>query len=287
MSIRADGYEWKDGAFRGRRHVINHIDMLLGLGDQEWGSDTGRRLAYDPAGGFGESRMSRLWLLDDDALGVVRRRAQAQSLYAASWEQVFPMRGDEYISPEDVGDDGDLKELLRECLAIWAFEDEFCGGDLDKFRDETALVVLLGGWDPVRADRVVVRGRPREGAEDLCVAVNSKAVVMGRHGNSLEWRAFGEHIAKNGHVLATLVERQEGVCSVCGGELGEEAVVHHVDYDHECGLALMGTRWTKPGTRVQPDCERCHVECPELFEECVSRLRAVHRSCNYLIEGTL
>lgn len=56
----------------------------------------------------------------------------------------------------------------------------------------------------------------------------------------------------------------------------------HVDYDHECAIALSKGNWTLPGKRVQPDCERCHMEHPEVFEYCLSRLRAVHRDCNYL-----
>lgn len=286
MTIKVDSYAWNAEPFKGRQHVVNHIDMILGLGTTEWSTSRERRLSYDFNCMIGGAKLSQLWRLDNVELKEARRQAQIQSLYAVSWEQVFPMHNGEYYAPDDVADD-DLQALLGVCLKIWAFSKHFCDGNLDRLREETALVVLLGGWDPVRADRIVVRKRPDSEVLSRCVPVNSRATIANRRGNSLEWRAFGEHIAKNGHVLATLIERQEGVCPVCGGELGEGAVVHHVDYDHECGLALMGTRWTKPGTRVQPDCERCHVECPELFEECVSRLRAVHRSCNFLIEGTL
>ena len=147
--------------------------------------------------------------------------------------------------------------------------------------------MLLGSWDPIRADRIIVRRRPTADFEDLPVPVNGYGVMRGRHEGRAEWRAFADRICQNEHVRQELLRRQGGTCAICGLGIEGQAVVHHVDYDHECGLAHLDERWTRPGTRVQPDCERCHGEQPKLFEECLSRLRAVHGDCNYLIEATL
>ena len=88
-------------------------------------------------------------------------------------------------------------------------------------------------------------------------------------------------------MAAALAERQSGTCPACGMPLGARPVVHHVDYDHECRLELAGQEWRLAGTRDVPDCERCHKDHPDWFEECLSRLAALHRGCNYLVDATL
>ena len=117
--------------------------------------------------------------------------------------------------------------------------------------------------------------------------INGRSVMATRHEDSVEWRAFADRICQNEHVRLELCGRQGGKCAVCGMELGKRMVVHHVDYDHECDFSRQEVEWTRPGIRVHPDCERCHTERPSLFEDCLSRLRAVHGDCNYLIEATL
>jgi 5-methylcytosine-specific restriction endonuclease McrA len=84
------------------------------------------------------------------------------------------------------------------------------------------------------------------------VSVNDRRVVAARHEGRTEWLAFSDRICKNEHVRRELRGRQDGVCAVCGHELGSSLVVHHVDYDHECGLAHLGVRWTRLGTRRAP-----------------------------------
>lgn len=287
MSISVDRYEWDGEPFRGRQHLVNHIDMLFGLGTEEWSAGRDRRIAVNVRSRYGDMRISPMWLYGEETLRRGRKWVQYQSLFAVRWEQLYPKHGDEYFSPDDLGEDDDLLALLNECLDIWTDEDDFCGGDYDRFCEETSFVVLLGAWDPVRADRIVVRRRPSADYDNLPVPVNGRRVMATRHEGRVEWRAFADRICQSEHVKGVLGERQGGVCAICGLELGKRVVVHHVDYDHECDLTHLGQGWTRPGTRVQPDCERCHKEHPELFDDCLSRLRAVHSECNYLIEATL
>ena len=107
------------------------------------------------------------------------------------------------------------------------------------------------------------------------------------HGGSLAWKAFAERICVNDFVKAALAECQGGICPVCEAPLGRNALVHHVDYDHECSRIEVGGNREAAGALGRPDCKRCSVEAHELFRGCLSRLRAVHRDCNYLIEGVL
>lgn len=175
--------------------------------------------------------------------------------------------------------------VLRACEDEWVAREY--AGNRDAFWEATPVVVLLAFWDRATCDRIVVRRRSEARDCDIPVPVNVRAVMGRRHEYSIAWRAFAERICDNEHVKAVLLDRQRGKCAICGQELGKSIVVHHVDYDHECGLVHLNGSWARPGTRVQPDCGRCHAEHSELFDECIPRLRAVHSSCNYLIEGTL
>lgn len=287
MIPAVDGYEWKGDAFRNRQHLVNHVDMLFGLGTEEWSAGRDRRVALNVLGRDGKPHASSMWRYNDETVLRGRRWVLHQSLHAASWEQLYPMHGDKYFSPEDLADTDDLYNLLNECIDIWACEEPFGYGSWEKFQEANSFVVLLGTWDPVRIDRIVIRQRPATDVEQLPVPVNGRRVMGTRHEGRTEWRAFADRICQNEHVKAELAARQGGKCAICGHELGSRAVIHHVDYDHECGLALTGNEWRVPGTRVRPDCELCHAEHGELFEECISRLRAVHSDCNYLIEATL
>ncbi|MCR4869830.1 MAG: hypothetical protein K5859_00865 [Atopobiaceae bacterium] len=280
MSIEVDAYEWDGGPFRGRQHIISHIDMLFGLGTRDWSAGRERRIAVNVQSRYGDMRASQMWHYDEEALEKGRAWIQYQSLYAASWEQLYPKHGGNYFTPDDVRDDEDLLDLLNECMEIWVEEDDFCGGDRERFQEETSFVVLLGSWEPVRADRIIVRGKPPADFKSLPVPVNVRKVVGAKHGNCAEWRAFAEKICKDEHVKRELFERQGGNCPVCGLELGDSFVIHHIDYDHECGLVCQEEF-------AQSDCGLCHAEHPSLFEECASRLRAVHGDCNYLIDSTL
>ena len=105
MSIVLDRFEWKGGPFRSRQHIVNHIDMLFGLGDAEWSSDRDNRLAVRVMGESGDMQLSRMWDYDEVALNQERKWVQFRSLYASSWEQVYPMHGEEYFSPDDIEDE--------------------------------------------------------------------------------------------------------------------------------------------------------------------------------------
>ncbi len=287
MIPEVDAYEWNDGSIKGRQHIINHVDMLFGLGDKEWSNNRNGIYAFSPIGRDNKPIIAPLWAYDNEAIKQGRNHILYQSLFAESWDQIFPMHEGKYYSPDDLQSEDDFFDLLTMCLDIWVYSDDFCGGDFDQFCKKTSLVVLMGNWDPICVDRIVIRRRPRKDFDTLPVPINGKKNMQRRHGGSVEWRAFSDRICQNEHVQEHLAGIQDGICPICGGRLGKHIVIHHVDYDHECAFALSDDNWTLPGKRVQPDCKRCHMEHPEMFEDCLSRLRAVHRDCNYLIEATL
>ncbi|MBR3316491.1 MAG: hypothetical protein IKG21_01535 [Atopobiaceae bacterium] len=267
-------YAIEGDKFRSRQHVLNHLDMIVGTSAAD--ADLLKRAIFVSEGGRSgivhmgtfspeRSRKCRAWVL---------REAQ----YASEWQQLFPIDADgEYFSPNKLVDSDDVTGLLRECVDIWIYDE--LGGDSASFEATTAAVVLLGDWEVVRADRILVRRRLLDDEEILPSSINTFATMGAKYHRSKEWLLFSRRICASEYVKGALIDRQQGVCAICGNPLGGHAVVHHVDYDHTCSNS--GAEGTVP------NCEQCCKTHPHRFEDCVSRLRAVHPSCNYLIEGTL
>ncbi|MBR3224859.1 MAG: hypothetical protein IKF78_06015 [Atopobiaceae bacterium] len=285
MSADSFEFERNEGAFTGRQHIVNHVDMILGLGSDFHSSFRKGRLVHACDTKHGIDYTTSVAKLAENELSDGRNWLLGQCAYAMRWEQLLPIRGGYYLDPTDFHTLDDGLRVLGACESEWIERDY--DGDRDAFWAETPVVVLLAFWDCATCDRIVVRKRPSSDEEIPPVPVNDRSVMAKRHGDSEAWHTFAERICANDYIKKKLAERQGGVCAICGSALGKTVVVHHVDYDHECGLAQVDSDWTRLGSRVQPDCEKCHANHAELFDGCSSRLRAVHMGCNYLIEGTL
>lgn len=283
MKYEVDSYLFYQHPFRVRQHLVNHVDMIFGLGREEHSNSSDGRLLL--VGDAGRCHISHLWEFDDARIARTRSWVLGESLFATGYEQVYPLHDGECFVPGDLSDDGEREELLWECVDILIYEQEGPDGDYDAFIAKTAAVVLFSEWEPIVALRVVVRKRP-SGDEHLPVALNSRKVMQRKHGGSTAWNAFSSGVCKNEYMKRELVHRQEKKCPACDEVIARRAVVHHVDYDHECGLALAGGKWLRRGSHTVPDCGTCYLERPDLFEECASRLRAVHVGCNYLLDAT-
>ena len=260
--------------FRSRQHVLNHLDMIVGTSAAD--ADLLKRAIFVSEGG--RSGIVPMGTFSPERCSKCRTWVLREAYYAFEWQQLFPIDADgEYISPDKLNDSDDAVALLKECLDIWIYDE--LDGDVASFEATTAAVVLLGDWEVVRADRMLVRRRLLEDEEVLPASINTFAAMGEKYHRSKEWLLFSKRICANGYVRGALIECQEGVCAICGNPLGGHAIVHHVDYDHTCSNS--GAKGTVP------NCELCHKTHPDRFEDCVSRLRAVHPSCNFLIEGTL
>lgn len=223
------GFDTNNGAFNGRQHVINHVDMILGIGGGETRIRKGR-LLRTMAMQVGEE--VAVASLSDKQLAKTREEILRLSVFACEWQQLMPEIAEGQMIPEDFHSRDDGVLALNACVRRWA--DTFYSGDLDAFWSKTAVVVLMACWVPVTCDRIVVRRMPDGEQSGIPVPVNSKSLMRRRHGNSAGWKMFAEGVCKNTHVKAGLFESQKGVCPICGMALGESFVVHHVDYDHEC-----------------------------------------------------
>lgn len=102
------------------------------------------------------------------------------------------------------------------------------------------------------------------------------------------WMNFAQRITKNPFVKEFLIARDGKQCSWCGKYLYNNAVVHHVSYDHVCSYNKCKEIATpipgKPNKmRIVPDCENCKRDNGERFMTCMSKLALVHSGCNWKI----
>ena len=279
-----DFYKENTGAFHGRQHLVSHVDMILGLGNNQYSKGTAGRdlLIMSPDGE--DISITDVGTLSEERLLKARSWILKESLFAIEWQQIIPMCGEKYILPEDIKRVEDADEILNACIDIWTGEAE----DLQKFAETTSVIALFRCWNPVVADRIVVRRRPtQDEIENLPIAINNRRVMATRYPSDNAWKVFAERICKNDYVKKFLYDVQEKKCALCGKNLDNCVVIHHVDYNHKCAFYNSGLDWKISGTRVQPNCERCHSEHAEWFNSCMSRLKAVHNGCHYLIERIL
>lgn len=282
----------KGGTFNTRLHVINHVDMLLGLSKSDGIIENKRRVfvfihndenIYDPVH-YSE--------IPKEDIELIRQRILQKSIFASKWEQLIPFYGNEdIITSDDLQSDDDIDYVVDTCIEEWMYqdgvfpEDESGQENYSAFFDKTSFAVIFLDWPQIVADRIVVTKVPTEDEiANMPVAINSRRVLATKYGPDDAWKTFSERICKNDFVKQHLCTSQNGICPVCHSELGDKYVVHHIDYDHKCQFFSSGLEWRMPKTRVQPNCELCYKEHREWFDECTSRLRAVHSNCNYFID---
>jgi len=121
--------------------------------------------------------------------------------------------------------------------------------------------------------------------ESIIPKRSKKSLKSKYTGNVDAWRKFASRIQKNPTVRAFILDRDKS-CRACGGLINSsnELHVHHSDYDHVCGFNHTIAVRFESRIRDLPDCGRCQSERPELFNECMSRLAALHPFCNYRVE---
>lgn len=153
-------------------------------------------------------------------------------------------------------------------------------GGVPAFFQKTIIIVVLLGWNPITVDRIVAKKVPSEAEiKSMPVAINNRRMLAVTRSQEKGWTTFSEQVCKNSFMKEHLRVDQKNICPVCNKPLSRSFVIHHVDYDHTCSFHETGLE-----SRGVPDCERCYSFRREWFDECVSRLRAVHNGCNYIID---
>ena len=279
--LEIDSYGINNGPIMHRHHLVNHVDMILGLGQAKWSKSNGGRavflIKHEPPE-FDYIRLSEV--TEGDVLRI-REEILRQSLYATDWQQIIPVHNDEVCDPKEIQSDDDIDDILDLCIDIWTEGAE----DLSQFVEETTVIVFFLDWEYLVVDRLVVSKRPNQ-EEDrrLPVVINAKKHIAKLHDYNEYWETYAERICKNGYMKEYQKKEQLGKCAVCGKPLGARFVLHHVDYDHECEYGKTGLGFCKSGKELIPDCQSCESLHHEWFELCSSGLCAVHSACNYYID---
>lgn len=127
------------------------------------------------------------------------------------------------------------------------------------------------------------------------IGMNAKIIPKNRsmdmkdkHHGAEEWKMFARRVQKNPSVKNYILTRDNSECNWCGWSIENGFVVHHIDYDHICEYKVIreypNPTVKRPKRVVKvPDCESCSFEKPHLFINCMSKLTAVHKLCNFKI----
>lgn len=276
-------FEENGGSFASRHHVINHVDMILGLSKSEKELETQDKLIVI----FDHEEKQYITIksseLTSEEMIRLRKRILIDSIYAERWEQLFFVNNnkDDYIRSNELKNDDEIEKILFDAFVVWEDNE----GGWTEFVDRTSAVVVLLNWDVPVVDRIIVKKAPdRVDVDSIPVAVNNRRILENTYTNDVSWKVYSETICKNDFVKSYLQKVQNNLCSVCKKEIDDSAVIHHVDYDHKCAFCNSGLEWRIPRKRVQPNCEQCFHDHREWFEQCVSRLKLVHSNCNYIID---
>lgn len=271
----------KHGDFANRQHLLNHIDMILGLSSGEINKENRNRLLVMLDNENHSLQPMNTTSLSDYDIINSRTAIVKKSIFALGWEQIILRCGNHFIRSTDIKNEDDCKEVLQNCLDIWIKKDKSASA----FYDKTSVIVALLGWEIVAVDRIIVRKIPTENEiKKLPIPINNRRVLSSVYSSDESWKIFSERICKNEFVKMYLEGFQDKKCAICHKDLNKYSILHHTDYDHKCALYNSGLNWRLPGTRVQPNCELCYNVNKDWFDECVSRLKIVHNSCNHTIE---
>lgn len=107
-----------------------------------------------------------------------------------------------------------------------------------------------------------------------------KVVVASKHPDVMRWRQFVRHICADIEIKRELSCRQDGHCEFCQkpfmARMLDDAVVHHLSYDHEC------TR-IRSNVLDPPKCGDCLREHEQEAFRCLQWLRLLHRDCHEIL----
>jgi hypothetical protein len=105
-----------------------------------------------------------------------------------------------------------------------------------------------------------------------------RAAVASRHPHTRRWRQYTDNICKDIDVKRALSQRQDGLCEFCRGPFVfghlEDAVVHHLSYDHEC------TYKGRSNIFEAPKCGECLRKFEQDATACLQWLRLLHVECH-------
>ncbi|MDQ0090524.1 hypothetical protein J2T12_003947 [Paenibacillus anaericanus] len=124
---------------------------------------------------------------------------------------------------------------------------------------------------------------------DIIPTLASEKAVE-RHEDKEAWMTFSRRTARNPFLKEYLRIRENDRCAWCNRTYPLYGFhVHHTDYDHECRYGKIinvpnPTEKRPERTAKVADCESCSTNQPEYFQECVSKLTTVHKTCNHTIE---
>ncbi len=276
-------YSENGGAFRSRQHVINHVDMILGLTKSEREMDDHIKLivTFDRVEKEYISIMSTD--INDEDYGCIRNKIILDSFYASEWLQfsLAQKEDGDLIPSESITNEEALDELLNCAFDVWVEKEQ----SWENFIDRTAVVAIMLNWEVPVVDRIVVNKIPTdEEIRGLPVALNTRITISKNYLESIAWKAFSEKICRNEFVKEYLNYKQNKICAVCKHRMSNNTVIHHIDYDWNCLFCNSELEWRIPNTRTQPNCELCFNVHREWFDACISRLKLLHDSCHYYID---
>lgn len=104
-----------------------------------------------------------------------------------------------------------------------------------------------------------------------------RRVIAPRHPDAVRWRQFVKRICGDREIKRELSHRQDGLCVFCEkpftDRLLDDAVVHHLSYDHECTLI-------RSNLLDLPECGDCLHRHQHHAVGCLQWLRLLHRNCH-------
>ena len=276
-------YSENAGSFRSRQHVINHVDMILGLSESEQEMDDQRKLIVT----FDRVKKEYIPIMStdikDEDYGRIRNRIILDSFYASEWLQfsLAEKEDGDLILSESIKDEEALDGLLNRAFDVWVEKEK----SWETFIDRTAVVAVMLNWEVPVVDRIVVKRIPTpEEIRKLPVALNTRNIISKKYMDSVSWKAFSEKICKIDFIKQYLNNEQHNICAVCKRSMNNNTVIHHIDYDWSCSFCNSEFEWRIPNTRTQPNCELCFNAHRAWFDACVSRLALLHSSCHYYID---
>ena len=114
-------YSENGGVFRSRQHVINHVDMILGLTKSEQEMDDQRKLIVT----FDRDKKEYIPIITTDIkggdFGHFRNRIILDSFYASEWLQLSLAEKEDgdLILSKDLQNEEALEELLNLAFDVW------------------------------------------------------------------------------------------------------------------------------------------------------------------------
>ncbi len=105
---------------------------------------------------------------------------------------------------------------------------------------------------------------------------NKKEALKSKYQGLSGWWQFTDAICRSAEVKRALLTDQSGCCADCDRAIVsrslDEAVVHHLSYDHRCTFGGNATQ--------NPDCDICISKDKQKSAACLRLLRLLHTDCH-------